>query len=108
MLSALYSPPSSAASGSQQSDTYKAERGDDPPLCRENGLPNERKHIMSFHINIIEKRCKGCGICVEYCPKHVYTLVPGETAKATNAEACVGCHLCELRCPDIALEVTKE
>lgn len=63
---------------------------------------------MSIQINVNAKRCKGCGICVEYCPKHVYTIVPGETVTVSALEACVGCKLCELRCPDLALEVIKE
>jgi 2-oxoglutarate ferredoxin oxidoreductase subunit delta len=49
--------------------------------------------------------CKGCGICVAFCPKKVLELDEWEKAVAGRAEDCVGCRLCELRCPDLAIEV---
>lgn len=58
-------------------------------------------------IEIIEKYCKGCYICVEFCPKQVLELPPGEFVVAVkNLEACIACMQCELRCPDFAIKVT--
>ncbi|MEG1314440.1 MAG: 4Fe-4S binding protein [Anaerovoracaceae bacterium] len=51
--------------------------------------------------------CKGCGICVEFCPKHVLAL-DHEKVIIKNPDACIGCGLCELRCPDYAIFVEKE
>ena len=49
--------------------------------------------------------CKGCGICVAFCPTHA--LAPDVVDKATLAhpDQCTGCGLCELRCPDLAIEL---
>ncbi|WP_244270474.1 4Fe-4S binding protein [Proteiniborus ethanoligenes] len=46
--------------------------------------------------------CKGCGICVEFCPKNVLELKQGKI-NIKNLEACIKCGQCELRCPDYAI-----
>ncbi len=52
--------------------------------------------------------CKGCGICVQFCPKQVLELNTHERAVAARPEDCICCRLCELRCPDLAIEVIIE
>jgi 2-oxoglutarate ferredoxin oxidoreductase subunit delta len=52
--------------------------------------------------------CKGCGICVELCPKNVLALDDSEKVTVVNPEDCICCKLCELRCPDVAIEVETE
>ena len=58
-------------------------------------------------IEIIEKYCKGCHICVEFCPKDVLEM-KGFYASVKNLEACIKCMQCELRCPDFAIKVITE
>lgn len=55
-------------------------------------------------IVINRKWCKGCEICVEFCPKKVLAM-EGEKAVVVALEECSRCLLCELRCPDFAIEV---
>lgn len=52
--------------------------------------------------------CKGCGICVAFCPKKVLELDDKDKAVARRIEDCICCRLCEMRCPDLAIEVTCE
>ena len=60
---------------------------------------------MKAYIHVIRKRyCKGCGICVAFCPKHVLVLREGKVWPELP-ELCIGCTMCELRCPDFAIEV---
>lgn len=46
--------------------------------------------------------CKGCGICVAFCPKNVLEIKDGKVV-ISNLEACIQCGQCELRCPDYAI-----
>ena len=56
-------------------------------------------------IDINEKYCTGCGICVTFCPAKVLAL-ENFKVKAIKPEACVKCMQCELRCPDFAIRVS--
>ena len=51
--------------------------------------------------------CKGCSICVAFCPKEVLALDAEEKVMAVHLEACTYCGLCELRCPDFAITVRE-
>jgi len=62
---------------------------------------------LKEHI-IKRKWCKGCGICVEFCPKNVLQLDESEIAVAKHPDDCICCGLCEMRCPDLAIEVKCE
>ena len=49
--------------------------------------------------------CKACGLCIEYCPKHV--LRAGTTINKLGYEAteyvgegCIGCGTCFYSCPE--------
>jgi len=52
--------------------------------------------------------CKGCGICVHFCPKKVLELDEEDKAVAVRKSECICCRLCEIRCPDLAIEVITE
>jgi len=62
---------------------------------------------------VIKDRCKGCLICVHFCPKHV--LERGSEPNAhgyipvvvKRPEACIRCGKCELLCPDFAIYVKR-
>jgi len=58
---------------------------------------------------INEERCKGCGLCIAFCPSHV--LEPSEKFNsrgyhppvAVKPDSCTGCDLCGYFCPDYAI-----
>ena len=62
-------------------------------------------------IRIEAEFCKGCGLCVYYCPRDVLELSNEANAKGyevvcvRQSEQCVGCKLCEVNCPDMAIQV---
>ena len=58
---------------------------------------------------IFAARCKGCGLCVEFCPTDVLALSAEFNPKGyhfpvvVRAAACGGCELCGIYCPDFAI-----
>lgn len=60
-----------------------------------------------IHIHIFKELCKGCEICVAFCPKDVLVVGGDRKVGVENVDACTGDRLCELRCPDLAIFVEK-
>lgn len=50
--------------------------------------------------------CKGCGVCVAFCPRQALKLSHGKIATNPGA-ACVGCGICESLCPDFAIYLVE-
>jgi 2-oxoglutarate ferredoxin oxidoreductase subunit delta len=65
---------------------------------------------------IVDARyCKGCGLCIDVCNKHIIVLDPDEItdkgyhpAMLTDESACTACLNCALICPEVAITVVKE
>ncbi len=63
---------------------------------------------------IEQDRCKGCSLCVEYCPQHVLTMnssilnVRGYHPAELSADGCTGCGICAVVCPDVCISVYRE
>ena len=59
--------------------------------------------------------CKGCGLCVDACPKGLIQLSKETINKKghhpagiTDQAACVGCASCAIMCPDCIIKIEKE
>lgn len=68
-------------------------------------MNQDTENQNGIQIDIYEKWCKGCTICVEFCPQDVLAM-NGPLVEVVNLEACTACMLCEIRCPDFAITVT--
>ena len=60
------------------------------------------------------ERCKGCGLCVEFCPRDNLRLSDEVTprgvhpAEVCGEGVCTGCKLCVLMCPDVAILIYRD
>jgi 2-oxoglutarate ferredoxin oxidoreductase subunit delta len=51
--------------------------------------------------------CKACGVCIELCPEKVFDCDKLGNPVLARPEDCSQCLLCELHCPDFAIEVRR-
>ncbi len=59
-------------------------------------------------------KCKGCGLCVHFCPRGVLKIATDKInqkghhpVEAENMEACIGCAFCATMCPDCIITVER-
>jgi 2-oxoglutarate ferredoxin oxidoreductase subunit delta len=64
-------------------------------------------------VQIEEERCKGCALCIEFCPRDCLSLSEELNLKGYFVAAfdestdCNACRSCALMCPDACIEVSK-
>ena len=64
-------------------------------------------------IVIEEERCKGCQLCVQFCPPRVLAMSTRLTSRGfytvelIDEERCTSCAACALVCPDVVITVYK-
>ena len=58
--------------------------------------------------------CKGCGLCVDACPKNCLVISTDtinkkgySPAQMSTPEKCIGCAICATMCPDCIITVEK-
>lgn len=66
-------------------------------------------------VTIQENQCKGCGLCVNVCPKKILQISEDRLnakgfrpAEVTDMSQCIACAFCATVCPDVVIEVEKD
>ncbi len=80
-------------------------------------LDQDRVLVPRGKVHLIVERCKGCQLCVTYCPRDVLEMSGLFNTKGYHPpqvgdpQGCLACGLCEMLCPEFAIyvvEVTRE
>jgi 2-oxoglutarate ferredoxin oxidoreductase subunit delta len=78
-------------------------------VLKEASLLSERRRVK-----LAKSLCKGCGYCVEFCPRKVFEESDETNEKGVRLpriarpEDCTLCGLCTRLCPDFALTMAEE
>jgi len=66
-------------------------------------------NVSRGRVIIIEERCKGCELCVIYCPRDVLRMSSSFNIKgyhypeSIDEIICINCHFCEALCPEFSI-----
>jgi 2-oxoglutarate ferredoxin oxidoreductase subunit delta len=77
-------------------------------------LDSKDQAVPGGVVTILPQRCKGCGFCLEFCPRQVFVLSKKFNAKGyhppevADESRCLGCGLCSLICPELAIHVKRK
>jgi 2-oxoglutarate ferredoxin oxidoreductase subunit delta len=72
------------------------------PMVPPGALPRGSVHVL-------KERCKGCGLCIAFCPRHVLAESPNFNSigyhppAVVRPDACADCQICYLICPEFAI-----
>ena len=72
-------------------------------------MDRDAAYVPRGRVYVIPGRCKGCGYCIEFCPKLVLDFAARFNRKGYHPPAvikpdeCVNCHYCEIICPEFAI-----
>ncbi len=74
---------------------------------------HETKNTKRGTFTVFPGLCKGCGLCIEKCPKECLgwskTLgVYGTPTVEPINDECISCGICSTVCPDCAILVVRE
>ena len=79
----------------------------EPSAVKVSGEGNARRRRPRGHVTLFDAWCKGCGICIEFCPQGVFEVNSRGKPVIAYPESCTACHWCDTHCPDMAITVRQ-
>lgn len=58
-------------------------------------------------VRVFRNWCKGCSLCIAFCPQGVFTEDEEHHPLVAYPERCVACQWCTIHCPDFAIIVEE-
>ena len=65
-----------------------------------------------FKLIFNRDKCKGCELCVSFCPRKILAIDDKEVnakgyhpATVTDMSQCIGCASCAMMCPDCCISI---
>lgn len=77
-------------------------------------LDIEKVSRPKAEISILRDQCKGCGFCIQYCPKKVLeesneiNAIGVHPPRVVDEKSCILCGFCMVVCPDFAIFVREK
>jgi 2-oxoglutarate ferredoxin oxidoreductase subunit delta len=62
---------------------------------------------LRAEVVVFDNWCKGCGLCVAFCPRQVLEVDGEGKVHVAAPERCTACGWCETHCPDFAIVVRR-
>ena len=77
-------------------------------------LDVDKTKVPRVEIRIIKERCRGCGFCIDFCPRDVLEVSKevnekgAHPPKVVDETRCALCNFCQTICPDVAIFTIKK
>jgi len=77
-------------------------------------LDTEKVKLPKAEIYILKDQCKGCGFCIQFCPKKVLEESEEINERGVHPptivdeDKCIICSFCTSVCPDFAIFVLEK
>lgn len=68
-------------------------------------MEQPRRHRLRGRVRVFGNWCKGCGLCIAFCPQQVFSEDAEHRPVVERPERCVACEWCSIHCPDFAIVV---
>lgn len=65
-----------------------------------------KRNSSETELVINREWCKGCGICIAFCPREAL-FIDGDGKAVKENDKCSACGICETFCPDFAIALVK-
>lgn len=69
------------------------------------GPPAQPRRKRRGQVRVFGNWCKGCGLCIAFCPRNVFVAGEDGHPLAVYPERCTACMWCTEHCPDFAIKV---
>ena len=76
---------------------------EDAPAAEE----RKRKPLPRGRVTVFDNWCKGCGLCIAFCPQEVFEENHEGHPDVAHPELCTACMWCQFHCPDVAIIVER-
>jgi len=69
--------------------------------------PEQQPGRARGRVRVYGKWCKGCGLCVAFCPRQVLEMDTDHHPIVVHPERCIACGWCVIHCPDFAIVLER-
>jgi len=67
----------------------------------------KHKRLPRGQVRVFDNWCKGCGLCIAFCPQEVFEANGEGRPIVAHPERCTACEWCYVHCPDFAIVIER-